>query len=221
MSFPKRREFDGGKYVEVEFGRGKKLVRNAEIGHLLTRPNRGIFVELIDRAAKLSGEQEKNGMKMEMVGRKIGSSGRSRYYYRMQLEDNIYFVKRTPTKELQDFGGGAGEITAMSEAGKLLEGISGVSVLEYHVGFEDNYETFLVSRWDDGLRENLEDYMGRIRLLPDKQAEYEYLIQKKDEIVRILRPHFYDVDTHNMAYDTKYNKIIIFDLIKKPAKDAN
>jgi len=220
MSFPRRTKLEGGRFTEIDFGNNKKVVRNHEIGSLLIHQNRKIFLDLIKKAQK-PWEMVSNGeAKMEMVGTRSTNGVQRSFYYKYRLNGKDYFVKRIPTKAKSEFGGGAYEVAGMVEAGEMLKNISGVEVVNYHLGYEDNYDTYVISTWNDSLREQLDTYLNRKngQILPDN---LESIMQRVKKIKEALKPAFSDIFLYNMAYDEKRSVIIVFDLKKKPDKNAN
>jgi hypothetical protein len=212
---PERKIIDDGHLIEFAFADGQKIVVKSEDYSLLVRRNRRSFLGLIEQANTLWKTVKDGNATMEMVGVRSTNGIQRSFYYRYKFNKHDYFVKRIPAKHSDNFGGGVDEVAVMADAGRVLKSIPGVKVIDYHLGYQDKYNTYVISRWDDSLREQLDVYLKRISGLVQTSK-----IKAINDRVRIiqdkLKGSFMDVLTYNMAYDEKNDLILIFDLQKRP-----
>lgn len=219
--FPKRSEVEGGQFTQVDFNRDTTLVQKKEFASLLTKKNRQAFLELTTQLTQPGQKSEKDGVQVEFLREKdsMDFSSRPRQYFKLYLEGQTFFVKKCPFVASVGFGGGAQEILDMQDAKKLLSNLIDTEIPDYQLGYEDAKDTYLFSKWDEALKVNLDDYLDNIDSSsnpePSQEIDRDWLVEKVKEINKVLKPHFSDLDSVNLAYDLARKKIIVFDLIKK------
>jgi hypothetical protein len=127
-------------------------------------------------------------------------------YFKVETKDGDFFVKTIPG--FHGKGMGASELSSLSKAKGLLKDIKGVDVVDFQLGYEDDKgKTYFVSKWQDGVvfDEYLESTGGASN--PNNLE----LIDRYQDIAVALR-RFADVWEHNVLYDQKTDKLMVFDV---------
>jgi hypothetical protein len=206
MNF-KRTSIENGEYSQVDFGQKAKLVQKTELAGELSKERRQTLLRILENLSKAGDKVEENGMKVEYIEQGI----RYGRYYKLDVDGKNYFLKYLPTRTAQ--GGGAQEVLDMVEVNHDIQELEGVEVVDYKFGYQDKNHMYSISAWDESLRKNM-----RVQF-ETGQIDYpkaEGLWKRVDMIQKHLGKKYYDVDIRNMAYNPEADKIIIFDLIKKP-----
>ncbi len=204
MTFPKRNKLAGGEFTQVEFSNDKLLVQKNETPAIINKSNREAFLKLVQNLHEAGEKQDIDGLQIEVLKKTTGDN--SRVYYKMTYKGKDYFVKKTASKDLDTFGGGATEVILMSQAKQVLTGQEKVKVASYELGYQDNYNAYLVSDYDSNLSINLKQY------LLSNPINKNDLLNRIKKIKEVLIPYFHDVKDYNMAYDQEADTIIVFDL---------
>lgn len=195
-------------YYTEEF---KKLFSDYKKEHLLSR-----FRKLLDNLKKLplGSSVEDGGLKITSY---IYFKSLVNKFFKVEYENNTFFLKveeRWHEKTLPFSGHNAiEEIDSSAEARKLLQGISGVEVVDFQIAFRDSDRSYFVSRW-----RNLPNFYQYLEKFLDKYRLYNGEIRQKledrlSEIKNILEPHgFKDLNFSNVFYDESNDKVILYDL---------
>lgn len=213
MTFPKRSELPGGEFTQIEFNNGQILAQQKDTTEVITRKNRNDFLELINKATDLEGVYEQGGLKIQLLNTALTVGGK-RFYFKLNLQGHDYFVKKTSSKQLKEFGGGANELIVMNQAKSLLAGLQGVRVAGYKLGYQDKEYSYLISDYNENLAVTLEQY------LLSEPINIDDIEKRVEKIKKILQPHFQDVKDYNMSYDKDTDEIVIFDLFTKPQSNV-
>lgn len=212
-NFPKRVENQHG-FVEIDFGNEKKILHSKDFSNALNKKNREVFLSLLNKATNDFGKEfTQDGISIYLLKAAIHDTIDSEpvYYYKVSFDGQNYFVKKASLHETIRSGGGVSEVQGMLEAKELIKDIPDVEVVDYKLGYQDHWNTLLVSSWNESLQNTLQNDLEAAKILKNKIE----LIRSK------LKPHFFDVKLQNMAYDKEKEKIIIFDFITKPSKDSD
>lgn len=136
-------------------------------------------------------------------------------FYKVTVGEKSYFVKRERFSE--DWrADGFQEFKASNDLTALLEGIEGVEVVPYFLGYKSANSSYFVSEWRDELTTPLSAYLTKMYTSTDEAAwiKYHNLNQRAFDVQEILKDEYADVNHGNMAYDENTDTIILFDLMK-------
>jgi hypothetical protein len=148
------------------------------------------------------------------------------YYMKVEIGNETFFIKSIPGYQHNEgMSGGAKEFVSLEETKRLLEGISGVEVIDFQLGYEhkngyglgyeytDDDRTYFVSKWRNGTRLDmyLFDLKEKIFLDQDSESKYKNLLKRVEEIKTKLGDKFLEINTANMLYDKEADKIIVYD----------
>ena len=139
---------------------------------------------------------------------------RRSWHYKVDHSGESYFAKRTVGRMVEQTGGGQGEIIAAEDARELLKHLDWVEVADYQIGYQDDRESFVITKWQPALELTIEEYL---KTNPDNA---ELVRERAKELKKILKG-FYNVREDNMAYDLATGKVILYDLNEKPKKEAD
>jgi hypothetical protein len=100
------------------------------------------------------------------------------------------------------------------KARELLKDLPYVEIIDEQLGYiGDDFELF-VSKWDDRLDNRnkilIKSYLNKI-LTDNDPKKYDELVERISKIKERLRS-YHDLHYHNMVYDIKKDKIVLFDL---------
>ncbi|MDP3697568.1 MAG: hypothetical protein Q8R55_06175 [Candidatus Taylorbacteria bacterium] len=147
---------------------------------------------------------EEDGIKITTEKQRIKSNT-----FSVELHGRKFFLKMGKYLE-----GGYDEITSAAEAKRRIDEIQsdlpiGVEVIDYQLGFTQGGLNFFIAPWED--IDHLSEYQEKIKGDKDKEEAF-------DKTITILVGMFQDFEDFrilNMGYNTKTNKIVLYDLHKK------
>lgn len=136
---------------------------------------------------------------------------------------SFFFVKTTPGIHFQPKeSGGVNEIMATQKAKDALQNLSNelpkVKIVDYQFGYQDENQTFYVSKLLKGVR--LDEYLENLveNNSPDSENydprinhEYLRLLNRGLAIGEKLKG-FFDVEDSNMIYNPETDEIFVFDI---------
>lgn len=165
---------------------------------------------------------------IEFIGkgdRVAQSTDYPRKYFRVKTKkgDGDFFVKVNPNI-IHKHEQGASEVLEMQQLKKEMEDFNSlgefkVRVPEYCLGYKDSHSTYYVSKFEEIMRENLDDYFQRILNKPGIPLEEKKIALEL--VRRVMRLRTYEADKNlghkdfggnNMAYDREKDEIILFDV---------
>jgi hypothetical protein len=150
---------------------------------------------------------ESEGVKISIVQKSHKTEQTLGSYFKVETGKDIFFVKTLPGYHLA--GLGANEMSSLIKAKKLLEGLEGVEVVDFQLGYEDrNGTTYFVSKWEDGVP--LDNYFESLHK-NDSEVKNSDLYRRYIDIVLRLGK-FADVEEHNIFYNPQTDKLIVFDV---------
>lgn len=123
--------------------------------------------------------------------------------FKVDIDGKKYFVKKkTSSRE-----GGVSEMDASIQAAKLVEGMKGVKIIDYKLGYSDTHgNNYFVSGWLD--YPTLEEYFSKVDL---RNPENNEVWKRYEEIIKKFT-QFGDVADYNMLYDSVSDTIFLCDL---------
>lgn len=125
-------------------------------------------------------------------------------YLKAEIDDHKFFIKRIPG--FNEIGLGYEEFNSIVKAKELLKDCEYAEVIDFKLGYQDDKGlTYFVSGWEDYI--TVEKYIATADV-----DEINEIIQSIYEIQCILRPHFVDVDKHNILYSRINKKFFVFDI---------
>ncbi len=215
----------------VEF-RNKSLIFN-DSGNFRTvmqdRRRLSSFLRLQDEATK-NGFAEAEKIKIHRFERKSKFPAHASYY-KVELPEGIYFVKRTPLDQVKNFGGGTMEALSSQDAVALLlkHDLKNVRVVNFKLGMVDRQKemAYFVSEYDEVYTNTLDIHIEKLRsqisqaqtfgkALPEVREKIKDLNSRIHSINAMLRSEgYFDLKKGNMAYNETEDTIYLFDLNKK------
>lgn len=136
------------------------------------------------------------------------------FYYKFDIPENSFFVKRIPAALNYETGGGTGELYDTQEAKNLLAGLENVEIVDYVLGYDGTKYKYFVSKWNPNFESTLA-YLEDIKEKGKQPTEQELkLLERIKNIQKILGIKYWDTNPHNMSYDPRTGKIYLFDLNK-------
>jgi len=136
------------------------------------------------------------------------------HIYKVVVGEDAFFVKREDRTRsdgvMSGKVGGYVEVKSSASAKDLLKNIEGVEVIDFKLGYENKKEKvrYFVSRWEPDFKKISEDDTFE----SIEKQEKDRLRLLMDQIRNILGSSFIEIAEHNMFYDKKRKKIIIYDL---------
>mgnify|MGYP001599437567 FL=1 len=130
-----------------------------------------------------------------------------------------YFVKVHDHKEAMNFyGGGYQQFSDLAHTRQVLAELPFVEVIDFQLGYQDEKQAFLVTKWRDGLNSNrFNSYILELEA-QGKNEKAKELKRKRDLLIKKLRglreelASFSDDPEHNWSFDPKTEKFTIFDM---------
>jgi hypothetical protein len=206
---------EGLTHSESESGR--ELIYADEFKRLI-HENPGVIASFLkfDETAKEKNDNNwlyegevfvENDLRLTVISRDHKPDGNTYFYYKAEIGEETFFVKSVPGHyAYPNESGGVAETNSLEAAKKALNGMSGVEVVDYKLGYEDkNGHSYFVSKWVEGAI--IAKYM---RLVNPEVAGA--LRQRVFKIIQLLENSHYDVNDCNMMYDPIRDVITIFDI---------
>lgn len=127
--------------------------------------------------------------------------------YKINVDGKSYFLKKEFKYPCR---GGNDEFLSCRKAEELIEGLDGVKVIDYQLGYSDQNNNYFVSKWMDLPTVSACVWGTKGKQVP--QEKRDELMARANAVMRRLCPSFYDVMDYNMLYDEQTNMIYLFDL---------
>lgn len=163
------------------------------------------YKNIISTVMKVIEGENVDGFKGEMLKHTAGG----KTYFIVEVDGEKFFIKKIPENHKQ---GGVDEFKAAEEAKQRLSqtGIEKVKVVDYVFGFSGNGVRFVVSKYDERLKNSLASYMEEC-LKNNRTKELHDLEDRFADLKKVFWD-YYDFKVENMAYDKDSDEIILFDL---------
>ena len=213
--------FGNGQENMVSAGTPNRRLRYTESFKNVIATHSGLISEFLTFANKVKRDKvergkvgesnltfESDGVKITVIEDSHKANDQLGIFFKVDVGGEKYFVKSVPPFGDQE---GTGEMTSLRKAKKILQGLKGVEVVDFKLGYYDKDRAYFVSKWQDGV--NLKTYL--------KNSDHRYSQATIDDLKLRLKEiqgrlsGFNDVEDYNILYDASADKLIVFDVFER------